>query len=58
MKLLKTPEFKLQAFASHIPAWGWWDFVSIKFALKEDVDTYLKVNDLIGHGLEFRTIPC
>jgi hypothetical protein len=56
MKIPKTPKFKLQAFAKHIPAWGWWEWLSIEFASKEEADTYLKVNDLLGYGFEFRVV--
>lgn len=61
MKLQKTPELKIEMFATHIPAWGWFDYSSIKvekFVSKEDADTYLKDNDLLGHGFEFRVVPC
>ena len=56
--------YKIEMFAHHIPAWGWFELALDKltplvpFLTRKSAREYIKTQDLEGHGFDFRVVPC
>jgi len=56
--------YKIEMFAHHIPAWGWFEFALDKitplvpFLTRKSAREYIKDRSLEGNGFDFRVVPC